>query len=142
MDEELQQLIHDLKQYNFIVVQGMYYFVNPKYDAMIKSEFDDPESFLALYRKNSDDLTYKLPMYPIIDEFRKAPKQTTFTASRFALGTSISLVFDLLLKKNLVDSSPEIQLLRHLRNALSHGNRFYLKNGWNPNVLLNSTNSK
>jgi hypothetical protein len=43
--------------------------------------------------------------------------------------TSMSWVGDGLKKNGYIGKTPELELFRHLRNGISHGNTFYLVNG-------------
>lgn len=129
MDAEVVQLVKQLKQFSFISVQGLYYMVNPKYEAMLKQDFDDPDARLAFFRKFAADMEYNMSIHKNISDFRENPVSTTQLMTRFSLASGIGLVHDLLVRKGLLDATPELQFLRHLRNAVSHGNRFHLSTG-------------
>jgi hypothetical protein len=50
------------------------------------------------------------------------------TYRRLWLSGALIMLGDALAAENYFDKAPDLELLRHLRNGVAHGNRFYLKN--------------
>jgi hypothetical protein len=67
-------------------------------------------------------------LYRTLD-LAKSDKRFNVYYLRSTLMAVVSIMGDALTNEKLYNRSPEFQFFRHLRNAISHGNRFYFKKG-------------
>jgi hypothetical protein len=79
-----------------------------------------------LVRKDGTNVTYDLR-----DLLLKHRRNKTFNKAflRTLFSGLLSYVYDVAKANGLMRQTPEYEFLRHLRNAVSHGNRFTLRKG-------------
>jgi hypothetical protein len=108
-----------------VLTFDLYLMHHPGVQQIIATEFDDPNASVDLGRK--DGTPYSLPLHAMLVGARN---NATQNISRMRLlGLIIINVHDELLREQLNTARPVHQYLRHLRNALGHGNRWYFKAG-------------
>ena len=125
MDQDIKDIIDQIKSYYAIQSFSLYCINHPGIKNIINQEFDDPNATSVSHRKDGSE--YPILLHPSLKECCDSKNFNLFTLR--SIGFAITLVFDEMEKKHLIDSSPELQFLRHLRNSQAHGNRFYLKGG-------------
>lgn len=94
------------------------------YDAVLR-EYDDPNATFCLYRM--DGTTHDRHLRPDFERVRANDNALNLQLFRGTLGGLVVAVADEVLRANLGSTTiPERQFLRHLRNAVAHGNVFTL----------------
>lgn len=87
----------------------------------------DQGSTIAFMKKDGNEYK-KLDVYKSLLKYRNDPHNNlVYIASH--LMTCISFIGDALRRNSYFTRSPEFEFMRHLRNAISHGNVFHLLNG-------------
>ena len=125
MDTRITQLIDDFKAYYAVFGIMLWQHNVPEVQKIMAKDLHDPTSNIGAYRL--DGSRYQIFVPPIIE--RSHTPEFNLFYLRMSMSTAISNITDEVIRLNIMDSSPELQFLRHLRNACAHGNRFYLKNG-------------
>ena len=103
-------------------------FLNdPDVARLLTAKGYDPGTTIRLGRK--DGSYYDgIRLWESIEQVRNnAPFNRDYLGGHFS--TSLSWVGDHLKRAGYFDKSPELEFFRHLRNGVSHGNRFHFDNG-------------
>ncbi|MGN7203935.1 hypothetical protein ACTHQF_06645 [Pedobacter sp. SAFR-022] len=79
---------------------------------------------LTLYSKSGSRI---YPVEKNVKKFLAETNEMVYIMNN-TLIHSIVFIGDLIQQANLSNHSPEFEFLRHLRNAMAHGNRFHFKN--------------
>ena len=125
--DEIADMIDTLKGYYVAATMGLLVLNHPKLSELLLELGFDPGSTTSLGRK--DGTKYAgLDVYEALGATRgSAGFNLDYMGA--LLTVFVSWVGDALAENLYFDETPELELFRHIRNGLSHGNRFELHPG-------------
>lgn len=125
MNDDIRVLIRNFSAYFALlgIVRWVHEIAATQSD--IAAELNDPTANIGAYRK--DGTRHTIPVAPIISTAR-TPEFNLFYM-RMSIVTAVIQITDSIVRAGLMRTTPELQFLRHLRNACAHGNRFHLVAG-------------
>ena len=98
---------------------------HPQYPAILQSFGLDPGSTME-FGRHDGTLHPPLDVADSVRRIRGNPQFNLDYVGTFLMAT-ISLVADRFSQNHYFTKSPEFEFLRHVRNAIAHGNRFHLR---------------
>jgi hypothetical protein len=98
-----------------------------RYETILNEYGIDPGSTIELGRLDGSRYT-SLDVYKSVGRIRGNPQFNLDYIGVFLMAT-VSLIADGLAQNSYFARTPELEFLRHLRNAISHGNRFHFRHG-------------
>lgn len=125
--EEIADMLQRLQDYYAAISTALIFLNDDDALRLLQAKGYDPGSTVRLGRR--DNSYYEgIKLWDAIHSVRgNAGFNLDFLGSLFM--TILSWVGDELSKNGYFDKSPELELFRHLRNGISHGNTFNLLNG-------------
>lgn len=102
-------------------------FVNPATREQVRANLGGPQSEMRMGGKHHR-YVLKVPLSDFFDIVGTGPS-FNMPYFRTVFSGAIAFVYELSREAGVHNTRPECQFLRHLRNAVSHGNRFYFKRG-------------
>ena len=123
-----QEVIREIERIeaNFVITSiSLGYLHNPEIRA-IANGWLDPGSTVKFGRKRES--SYKsYDVFSVYEMFYEK-KENNIDYMVYPLLAMISYVHDLIKNNGLLNQTPEFEFFRHIRNGVSHGNRFNLRN--------------
>jgi hypothetical protein len=125
--KEIADMLGRLQEYYAAVSTALVLLNDDDVLRLLRAKGYDPGSTIRLGRR--DNSYYEgIKLWDAIHSVRRnAGFNLDFLGSLFM--TTLSWVGDELSKNGYFDKTPELELFRHLRNGISHGNTFNLLNG-------------
>ncbi len=105
----------------------LYMLNNPDINAVMEREFGGEKRDKAKLELPTNAITGKslnLPLSELMTNAKMKDNAYNIEFMRRAMSSAIVSVHDEIKHRHLEDTNPDLEFLRHIRNACSHGNRF------------------
>lgn len=121
--EEVEKYIDKVENHTVISCSSVMSILYPIHKKIDKKLLGGPGATIVFGGKNKI-------VYDYFEEFQKFQNDqiNNIDYIKFNMMPMVVMIHDILRKNNMTNYSPEFEFLRHVRNAIGHGNEFMLKN--------------